>query len=223
MVGNFFVTAARAALILALVFSLAGCVSDRDSRRTPARRAITSLAGEATLLDGALLAEVRFGPLQLDGEERTGGIKLPGNLHGDARIAGHNGDLRPSGGLGFSMGGGGRGERHASAPAAGGGRRGGANAAGASAPLAQITLRFTNRSPAPLQFRVAEFRSLLGNFVVSPAVFELAPGASLDAAPLATQLGADLVGVDLQLEVKTATGAHRTVVELRPGPAAQAR
>jgi len=228
MVGNPLFTAARAVLLLACTFSLAGCAADRGRNR-PAARQIVPLTGQATLLDGALRAEVRFGPMHFDAEE-TEALKLPGNLHGNARIAGHNGDIRPSGGLGFSMGGagglggGGRGERRESSAQSGDERpRRNAGRPAGGAPLALISLRFTNHGSTPLKFRVSDFRSVLGNFVVQPEVFELAPGASVEAAPLATQLGAGLAGVDLQLEVKTATGPHRTVIELRPAAAPAAR
>jgi hypothetical protein len=238
---------ARAALSSAFVVTsvlfLAGCASDdglRGRRGGPPPKPVIPLAGETLLLDGKLRADVRFGPMQFRKEDTADGRTPVGTgLHGNVNVAGHNGDVRAGGGASYDLGnasigvgagpggmgggasiggrGGHGGPRGEGGEHAGRGERG-ARYAPAFGPLAQLILRFTNTGEQKITFRVADFQSPLGNFVVQPEVFTLEPGQSAAAEPMSTQLGGGVTGVTIAVEVKTTHGSDRQLIELKPPP-----
>jgi hypothetical protein len=228
--------ASRAALFPILAFVFVGCASDGPRRGAPPPP-VVPLQGSVTLLDGRLRADVDFGPMRFAKEDTAEGRGRPGTrLHGNMNVSGHNGDIRGGGGLsydagnasiGVGAGGGGMGGGASFGGGRGGGRRegggprgergeGGPRYAAAFGPLAAIHLRFTNTSAAKLAFRVVDFASPLGNFVVQPEVFTLEPGQTAEAEQMSTELGGGVTGVDITVTVKSANGSDKQVLTLRP-------
>lgn len=225
----------RALPALSLVLLLAGCASDDRGRRGAPPPPVVPLAGAVSLLDGRLRAEVDFGPMRFARDDTAEGRGRPGTgLHGNLNVSGHNGDVRGGGGLsydagnaslgvgagggGASFGGGRGGGRHGDGPRGERGERGegGPRYAAAFGPLAAIHLRFTNTSAEKLAFRVVDFASPLGNFVVQPDVFSLEPGQSAEAEQMSTGLGGGVTGVDITITVKNTAGSDKQVLTLRP-------
>lgn len=86
-----------------------------------------------------------------------------------------------------------------------------------------IHLRFTNHGTAPVDLRITDFLSPLGNFAVRPEKLTLAPGQSLETEPMTSQLAGAFTEVMATLVLRLDGRAEKKGFPLKalPAPAAQ--
>jgi len=211
---------------LALLLLAAGCASDHDRPRPPRggpAKNFTPIGGQETFFNGAITAEVLVGAMTgfTPGEPGAGSGGGGGKKH-------HGGGMHMGGGMG--PGGGGR-------PGGGGeGGWGGMNgpdgdpaSAGSQelrradamgGPPVMIHLRFTNHGPEKADLIIADFLSLLGNFVVHPDQLTLDPGQSVAVEPMTSRLAGEVTGGEVSLSLKLGKARETKTVTLEPKPAA---
>jgi len=194
------------------------------------------------------LAQAGGGDGEKDGDK---GSRKGKGLNGNVQVNGNNQGTNVGGGLGYdfggaslglgtggggmSFGGGGGGMGGGGGPggggpggggrppSGGGGRSGGPGSMGVSGPLAIIHLRLTNRGTERLDFRIVDFLSPIGNFVVQPEHVVLEPGQSVETEPMYSQLVGSLTTTDVTLVLRTTTRNEKKVLTLKsaiPAPAA---
>lgn len=173
---------------LALIFGLAaaGCASRSGARPSRAER-MPTLTGQQTFFDGQITAEIKVGAIP--GFDRRGDGAAPEKREGRRG---------PPGGLGGGMHGGAP-DDDGDGPRGGGMmQRGGVP----SGPPVMIHLRFTNHGSEPVELRIADFLSPLGNFVVRPETLTLAAGASAEVEPMASGLAGQTGGGEITLKLQ---------------------
>jgi hypothetical protein len=142
---------------------------------------------------------------------------------GDGKAAeGSADDSRPSGGGGMGgppPGGGGGGGMGGPPPGGGGGGGGGEEnvsgrmVASASRPPATLRVSLRNLSPEPLDVKIRDVNSALGNFAVRPEHVLLAPDQSTELDPMVSRL-VD-VGDDLPVTVTLRIGTQTETQDVR--------
>jgi hypothetical protein len=203
-------TIRRGVIASALIaLALAGCAGGPE-RPGPGKRGarpepMPTLTGQAGFFDGQVVAEVKIGAMtgfKTEGGPGAGGGERPRGRHG--------------GGFGGGMGGGGHGPRGESGPGGepGGGPRTAGLRGGLSGPPVMIHLRFTNRGPEPVELRIADFLSPLGNFVVQPDKLTLAPGASAEVEPMTSGLAGQISGGEITLRLQLGGKRDTQIVPL---------
>jgi hypothetical protein len=160
-------------LLIAILF-MAGCNSPRAAERGPPPPPQIPLAAETTFLDGAILVNAEFGPFDFkgpkEGENETESSR-PSRGKRPERGSGGGGGPPPSGDRDSAGG--------TSARRSGGGGGGGGGGGAMRGPLRQsLSITLKNTSDHPMELRVAEVKSLIGNIVPEPETFTLEPGAS---------------------------------------------
>lgn len=70
-------------------------------------------------------------------------------------------------------------------------------------PPAMIRLQFTNTGTVPLEFEIRDFTSELGNFVVNPSRYALAPGETASPDGLTSRLGVTSAEIPITLVLRT--------------------
>jgi|GEM_PF-646777 len=170
------------------------------------------------------LAQSDQGGGEADGKGGGKGRGLTGNVQADGSNRGTN----IGGGLGYDFGGasvglglgggganvglglgggGGAGPSGGGPPREGEGGGGGRGAPpggmGSIGPLAIIRLRFTNQGKDRLEFRIVDFLSPIGNFVVQPEKLALDPGQWAETEPMSSQLVGSLTEADIRLVLRT--------------------
>jgi len=70
-------------------------------------------------------------------------------------------------------------------------------------PIAVIHLRFTNQGKDRIEFRVVDFLSPIGNFVVQPEKLALDPGQWTETDPMSSQEIGSLTETDVKLVLRT--------------------
>ncbi len=221
---------------LALI-AFTGCETDERSPRPGGRPdALASTSGEpapapspelearGTFFAGQIETEVRLsrsgfaprpgkdGPPGAGGEGRGHG-GFSGGFGGEAR-----GGKRGGGGGGGERGGGGPRGGDSPEGRGGAGREGEARPriVAENKPPVQFHLRLTNHSPTQVDVEVLDFNSDLGNFVVQPRKFLLAPGASAEADPMTSRLGLTSTEFPLTVRLRFAGRTEQQVLALHP-------
>jgi hypothetical protein len=85
------------------------------------------------------------------------------------------------------------------------------------APLPPVTLHLvlTNAGPGPLSVTVDDFESDLGNFVVDPEVIALAPGQTVEATPMVSQLGVSSDDIPFTVRLVVAGQKETRTIEVK--------
>jgi hypothetical protein len=83
-----------------------------------------------------------------------------------------------------------------------------------------IHLRFTNRGTEPVELRITDFLSPLGNFVVTPEKLTLAAGASAEVEPMTSGLAGQVAGGEITLKLQIADKRETKLVPLHVDPPA---
>ncbi|MCF3650294.1 hypothetical protein [Synoicihabitans lomoniglobus] len=180
---------------------LSGCGSPkgRPDERLPPQPIITA---QAYFVDHSLRVDAELGPFRRP--------RPPSDTGNDEE----RDDSRPRRPMGGPGGGGPRG-----APPAGeggGGSTGGRPLRGAQVMLRQsLTVTVTNVSATPVELRVAEVRSALGNFVPVPETFTLEPGARQTLEPMRAGYPANLDELELAVRIRTADANDAQTLRLQ--------
>lgn len=199
-------------LLIIATLLLAACASDdRPAGKRGAHvEPLPTLSGRQDFFGGQITAEVKVGAMT--GFSREGDGSAEGGKEG--RHGRHGG----GGGFGGGMGmGGGRPPRGEGGPgeSEGGPRPATMRRAGPSGPPVMIHLRFTNHGSAPVELRIADFLSPLGNFVVSPEKLTLAPGASAEVEPMTSGLAGQVAGGEITLKLQVGDQRETKTVPLQ--------
>jgi hypothetical protein len=199
--------------LITFALAFAGCASGPE-RPGPGKRgaraeSIPTLAGQAEFFDGRIVAEVKIGAVtgfKAKGEPDAGGGERPRGRHGGGGFGG---------GMG-GPGGGGHGPRGEGSPGdePGEGPRITGMRSGMTGPLVLIHLRFVNRGTEPVELRIADFLSPLGNFAVQPEKLTLAPGASAEVEPMTSGLASQISGGEITLKLQLGGRRDTQVVPL---------
>lgn len=216
---------ALAPSVLIFLAFAAGCSSDpksgsRGGQPGPRGKPFTPMTGQEKFFAGQIRAEIHvgtegmpeIGPGGGNRDDAPGGRRRGGN--GRMRVAGGAGGMGGdvSGGMPFGEGGppsrefgDGPGVRPRLGPM-GGGR-----------PV-MIHLRFTNHTDAPVELRIPDFVSPLGNFAVRPEKLTIEPGQSLETEPMTSQLASSFTETVVTLVLRLGEKVEKKTFPLKAAP-----
>lgn len=184
--------------------------SDDGNGRVP----IPRMEARGMFFDGQVEAEVLHARAGVQWARKDESKSSPGP---DQQSAGGHVSGGFGGGRGGGHHGGGRGGNR------GGGQGGGTAEGGpqtppihaSTRPGIELRLRLTNHRALPIAVEVIDFNSDLGDYVVQPAKIMVPPGASIEADPMVSRLGASADEIPLTVKLQIEGRSDQQVLILK--------